>query len=223
MARRMRVLVAEDDFLVREGVRRLIDEQDGFEVVGVASDRDSVVAASRELRPDVVVMDIKMPPHHSMEGIEAARTIRAERPDTGVVILTQHDDEEYVWELLKNGVERLAYLRKIQVAHVGQLVHAMREVANGGSVIDPQIVARLISARRRRASPLDSLTPGELDVLRLMAAGRSNPAIADELALSVGAIEKRITAIFEKLGVADEKEVHRRVAAVLLYLKARAL
>lgn len=214
----VRVLVAEDDFLVREGVRRVVEAQPGCEVVGVAADFDGVLAAARALRPDVVVMDVRMPPHHGMEGIEAAHRIRRERPEVGVVVLTQHDDEEYVWELLKNGVAGLAYLRKIRVAHAEQLGHAIREVARGGSVVDPEIVAGLF-AHRRRASPLAALTPGELAVLRLMAEGRTNAAIAEALSLSVAAIEKRISALFGKLGLTEETDVHRRVAAVLLYLR----
>jgi DNA-binding NarL/FixJ family response regulator len=217
----IRVLVAEDDFLVREGVRRLIDEQDGLRVVGEAHDLDSVLAQADLLRPDVVVMDIKMPPRQSMEGIEATRHIRQRAPGTGVVVLTQHDDEEYVWELLKNGVAGLAYLRKIKVSHAGELAHAIREVARGGSVVDAQIVAKLIDSRRRGRSPLDALTSGEMDVLRLMAEGKNNAAIAQGLSLSLAAIEKRISAVFGKLALAEEGDVHRRVAAVLLYLKER--
>jgi DNA-binding NarL/FixJ family response regulator len=215
----VRVLVAEDDFLVREGVRRVVEAQPGCEVVGVAADFDGVLAAARALRPDVVVMDVRMPPHHGMEGIEAAHRIRRERPEVGVVVLTQHDDEEYVWELLKHGVSGLAYLRKIRVAHAEQLGHAIREVARGGSVIDPEIVAGLV-AHRRRTSPLAALTPGELDVLRLMAEGKTNAGIARAMVVQPGAVEKHISSIFSKLELPATDDDHRRVLAVLTFLRA---
>jgi DNA-binding NarL/FixJ family response regulator len=220
----LRVLIAEDQYLMREGTRRLLCEQEGLEVVGVASDYDSVLAEVRRTAPDVVLMDIKMPPTHGMEGIEAAHVIKAERPGTGIVILSQHDDEGYVWALLAHGVEGYGYLHKVRVGDAQQVVRAIREVAGGGSVLDPRIVERLLTQRAGKPdSPLAELTPAELDVLRLMAEGLGNQAIAERLFLSVGTVEKRIAAIFSKLLLPPESELNRRVAAVLVYLKASPL
>lgn len=217
---RLRVLIAEDQYLMREGTRRLLEVHGGLDVVGVASDYDSVLAETRRLRPNVVLMDIKMPPTHSMEGIEAAHAIKGEFPDTGIVILSQHDDEGYVWALLEHGVEGLGYLHKVRVGDVEQLVRAIHEVAGGGSVLDPRIVEKLLVLRSRKpGSPLTDMGPGELDVLRLMAEGMSNRRIAEALYLSVGTIEKRIATIFSKLGLPPESELNRRVAAVLIYLR----
>lgn len=216
----MRVLIAEDQYLVREGTRRLLAEVAGIDVVGEASDYDSVLAETRRLEPDVVLMDIKMPPTHSMEGIEAAHVIKDELPDTGVVVLSQHEDEGYVWALLERGVAGYGYLHKVRVGDVDQLVRALREVAAGGSVLDPRILETLLDRRSRKpASPLSELTPGELDVLRLMAQSRSNGAIASQLSIAVGTVEKRIAAVFSKLGLPEESDVNRRVAAVLIYLQ----
>ncbi len=217
---RLRVLIAEDQYLMREGTRRLLEEHGGLDVVGVASDYDSVLAETRRLRPNAVLMDIKMPPTHSMEGIEAAHAIKGEFPDTGIVILSQHDDEGYVWALIEHGVEGLGYLHKVRVGDVEQLVRAIHEVAGGGSVLDPRIVEKLLVLRSRKpGSPLTDMGPGELDVLRLMAEGMSNRRIAEALYLSVGTIEKRIATIFSKLGLPPESELNRRVAAVLIYLR----
>lgn len=217
---RLRVLIAEDQYLMREGTKRLLDEHGGLHVVGVASDYDSVIAEARRLRPDVVLMDIKMPPTHSMEGIEAAHVIKGERPDTGVVILSQHDDEGYVWALLEHGVAGYGYLHKVRVGDVEQLVRAIHEVADGGSVLDPRIVEKLLTLRSRKpGTRLAELTPGKLDVLRLMAEGMSNKRIAEAQYISIGTVEKRIAAIFGKLGLALESQLNRRVAAVLVYLR----
>ena len=216
----VRILIAEDQYLMREGTRRLLAEVPGVDVVGEASDYDSVLAEARRLRPDVVLMDIKMPPTHSMEGIEAAHVIKDELPDTGVVVLSQHDDEGYVWALLERGVAGYGYLHKVRVGDVDQLVRALREVAAGGSVLDPRILETLLDRRSKKpGSALSELTPGELDVLRLMAEGRSNSAIASQLSIAVGTVEKRIAAVFSKLGVHAESDVNRRVAAVLIYLR----
>ena len=217
---RLRVLIAEDQYLMREGTRRLLEEHGGLDVVGVASDYDSVLAETRRLTPDVVLMDIKMPPTHSMEGIEAAHVVKREFPAIGIVILSQHDDEGYVWALLEHGVAGYGYLHKVRVGDVEQLTRAMREVAAGGSVLDPRIVEKLLAMRSRKpGSALVQLTPGELDVLRLMAEGMGNKRIAEALYLSVGTVEKRIAAIFSKLGLPEEADVNRRVAAVLVYLR----
>lgn len=205
---------------MREGTRRLLEERGGLDVVGVASDYDGVLAQTRELRPDVVLMDIKMPPTHSMEGIEAAHVIKGEYPDIGVIILSQHDDEGYVWALLEHGVAGYGYLHKVRVGDVEQLVRAIHEVADGGSVLDPRIVEKLLTLRSRKpGTPLAELSPGELDVLRLMAEGLGNKQIAVSLYVSVGSVEKRIAAIFAKLGLSPESELNRRVAAVLVYLR----
>jgi DNA-binding NarL/FixJ family response regulator len=218
----MRILIAEDQYLLREGTRRLLEEVEDFDVVGAAGDYDGVIAAAAELRPDVVLMDVKMPPTHTMEGIRAAHVIKAERPETGILVLTQHDDESYVWALLERGVEGLGYLHKVRVGDIDQLARAIREVAAGGSVIDSRVVRTLLAHRSGKpGSPLGELTAAELDTLRLMAEGRSNAAIAADLSISVGTVEKRIATIFSKLELAEEAALNRRVAAVLVYLRER--
>jgi DNA-binding NarL/FixJ family response regulator len=217
---RLTVLIAEDQYLMREGTRRLLSEVPGVDVVGEADDYDSVLAETRRLLPDVVLMDVKMPPTYSTEGIDAAHVIKREQPGIGVVVLTQHDDEGYVWALLKDGVAGYGYLHKLRVGDVEQLTRALREVAAGGSVLDPRILQTLLDRRSKKpGSPLAGLTEGELDVLALMADSRSNSAIAARLSIAVGTVEKRIAAVFSKLGVAEESDVNRRVAAVLIYLR----
>ncbi|MGH2706527.1 MAG: response regulator transcription factor [Actinomycetota bacterium] len=212
-------MIAEDQYLLREGTRRLLEEN-GVEVVGVAGDYDSVLEQARTHQPDVVLMDIKMPPTHSIEGIRAAHVIKQERPETGVVVLSQHDDESYVWALLEKGVAGYGYLHKVRVGDVDQVLRAIREVAAGGSVLDPRIVETLLARRSRKpGSPLSRLTPAELDVLRLMAEGKNNVSIADSLSVALGTVEKRAAAIFAKLGLSEENDLNRRVAAVLIYLK----
>ncbi len=216
----LRVLIAEDQYLLREGTRRLLSEVPGVVVVGEAVDYDTVLEQARRLAPDVVLMDIKMPPTYSTEGIDAAHAVKGERPQTGVVVLSQHDDEGYVWALLEAGVSGYGYLHKLRVGDVDQLVRTLREVAAGGSVLDPRILQTLLDRRSRKpGSPLAGLTPGERDVLELMAESRSNNAIAAELNIAVGTVEKRIASVFAKLGVPEEAEVNRRVAAVLIYLR----
>jgi DNA-binding NarL/FixJ family response regulator len=214
------VLVAEDQYLAREGTVRLLEARPEVEVVGAARDRDEVLDMARRLRPDVVLMDVKMPPTHTMEGIEAAHIIKGEFPGTGVVMLTQHDDEEYVWALLADGVDGYGYLHKVRVGDVETLLRALQEVAAGRSVIDPRILHTLLARRARKpSSALARLTPSELEVLGRMAEGRSNGAIAADLFVSVGTVEKRSAAIFSKLDVPEEPDVNRRVAAVLVYLR----
>jgi DNA-binding NarL/FixJ family response regulator len=220
----LRLLIAEDQYLAREGARRILEDRPEVEVVGTAEDYQQVLEQDRLLEPDVVLMDIAMPPDFGTEGIRAAHAIKAVRPDSGIVVLSQHDDESYVWALLEHGVAGYGYLHKVRLADVDQLVRALQEVAAGGSVLDPRVVQVLL---RRRASdtgsPLAALTRAELEVLALMAEGASNQAIADRATVSVGTVEKRIAAIFGKLGLAPEAELNRRVAAVLLYLRETRL
>lgn len=219
----MRVVVVEDHFVTREGLRRLLDEQPGIEVVGTASDGDQARALVRELRPDVVVTDIRMPPSDTTEGIELAHEIRAELPDCGVVVLSQHDDEEYVWSLFSEGVAGYAYLHKLRVGDAEQLVRAVHEVAAGGSVLDPAIVTQLVARRAEKpGSPLAELSDGERLVLSLMAEGYSNAGIAAETNLATGTVEKRIASVFLKLGLTEREEVNRRVRAVLVFLRESA-
>ena len=218
----LRVVIAEDQFLLREGTRRLLEEA-GLDVVGVATDYQSLLDETRRTKPDVVLTDIRMPPTNTMEGIRAAHVIKHERPETGVVVLTQHDDESYVWALLKEGVAGYGYLHKVRVADAEQLVRALREVAVGGSVLDPRIVESLLSMRRRKpGSPLALLSPSELEALRLMAEGKNNAKISEQMFVTVGTVEKRIAAVFSKLGLSEESDLNRRVAAVLIYLRESA-
>lgn len=219
----MRIVIADDHYLVREGVRQLLEDSGEVEVVAAAGDAGELLAAVRRLRPDAVIADIRMPPSHHMEGIEAAHQIRSEQPDVGVVILSQHADSAYAFELLRDGAERRAYLLKDRVGDREQLLSALHEVVAGRSLIDPLVVETLVARRARLTqSGLEQLTPRELDVLRAMAEGRSNPGIAQSLSLSESAIEKHITSIFGKLGLGEESHVNRRVAAVLAFLRDRA-
>jgi DNA-binding NarL/FixJ family response regulator len=219
LAERLRVVIAEDNYLVREGTRRVLEETGEVEVVAAVGDAAGLLDAIRRLLPDAAISDIRMPPGHGMEGIDAARQIRREFPMVGVVILSHHADESYSFELLKDGTAGLAYLLKDRVAEPEELVRALRETSAGRSVIDADVVEALISARAARASsPLRDLTGRELDVLREMAAGRSNSAIGRTLHLSESAVEKYVTSIFSKLGFSLEPEVHRRVAAVLAFM-----
>ena len=215
----IRIVLAEDSYLVREGVRRLLETQADLEVAAVCDDLDSLLAAVATERPDVVVTDIRMPPSGQDEGIRAARELRETSPEVGVVVLSQHADPGYALALLESGADRRAYLLKERVDELEQLVAAIRTVAGGGSVVDPKVVESLVAARTAAApSPLDELTPRELDVLREMAEGRNNAAIAASLVLSERSVEKVIHSIFLKLGLGWETAVHKRVKAVLLYL-----
>ena len=219
MTKRLRVLIAEDNYLVREGTRRLLEDSGEVEVVAAVGSAEELLDAVERLRPDAVVTDIRMPPGHDMEGIEAAHRIRARHPSVGVVVLSQHADEGYAFELLKDGTGGLAYLLKERVGDLEDLVRALRETVAGRSVIDPAVVEALLARRSRLAnSPLSQLTPREMDVLREMAQGKTNAAVAAALSVSESAVEKYGNAIFSKLGLSEEKLVHRRVAAVLAYL-----
>jgi DNA-binding NarL/FixJ family response regulator len=215
----LRVVVADDNLFVREGVRALLNDQSDITVIGLAGDYDQLLAAVAESAPDVVVTDICMPPTNTDEGIRAAIDIRHSQPTTGVVILSQYDEPSHALALLQDGVAARAYLLKERVAQPGQLADAVRAVAAGGSVIDPRIVESMLAARSRPdTSPLRHLTARELDVLAEMATGANNATIANRLYVTVRAVERHINSIFAKLGLTEEGEVHRRVRAVLLYL-----
>ena len=218
----IRVLVAEDNYLVREAVTRLLETADDIEVVGSCEDLDSLLAFVAEHEPDVVVTDIRMPPTGTDEGVRAAKALRASHPAIGVVVLSQYVEPSYALELLDEGSERRAYLLKERISDVDQLVRAIREVAAGGSVIDPKVVDALVTARsRKKDSPLDRLTPREHEVLAEMAQGRNNASVAAALGLSERAVEKHINSVFSKLDLSEEPDAHRRVKAVLLYLADR--
>jgi len=213
------VIVAEDALLVREGIVRLLDGVEDICVVATCGDLPELLAAVEATPADVVLTDIRMPPSGSDEGIVAAERLRREHPGIGVVVLSQYIEPSYALALLEHGSQRRAYLLKERVSDVGQLVNAIREVAAGGSVVDPKVVDALVSARsRRRDSPLDRLTPREREVLAEMAQGRNNAAIAASLVLSERAVEKHINSVFSKLDLSEEPDVHRRVKAVLLFL-----
>lgn len=212
-----RVLVAEDHYLVREGVRRALEESDAMIVVASVGDAAELEAAIERIGVDVVVTDIRMPPDHQTEGIDAAHRIRQKHPDIGIVVLSQYADATYAMELLRDGTNGLAYLLKERVGEPEQLIAAVSTVAEGGSVIDPDVVAALVEQRAHHANA-PALTARELDVLGHMAQGRTNAGIADQLHLSESTIEKHATSIFSKLGLTEDAQIHRRVAAVLRYL-----
>jgi len=214
-----RLVLAEDHYLLREGMRRLLETNPGLEIAAVCEDFDSLLAAVESERPDVVVTDIRMPPGNLDEGIRAADRLRVEHPDVGVVVLSQYLEPAYALALFEAGTERRAYLLKERVHDVGQLVAAIRAVADGGSVVDPKVVEALVAERtRREQSPLNDLTERERDVLREMAEGKNNAAMTQALHLSERTVEKVIHSIFLKLGLAWEPAVHKRVKAVILYL-----
>ena len=216
----LRVVFAEDNYLVREGTSSLLREVEEVELVAAVEDRESLLAAVAEHRPNSVLTDIRMPPTHTNEGIEAAKQIRSEHPDTGVVVLSQYDEEEYAFDLLKDGAAGLGYLLKERVADVTELVRALGEVARGGSVLDPKVVEALVKRKNRIAnSPLARLTERERQVLERMAQGKNNAAIAESLFLTERAIEKHINSLFHKLDLSEEPTVHRRVKAVLTLLR----
>jgi len=217
----LRVVMAEDSYLVREGVRRLLETRADLEVVTACEDLDSLLAAVAAERPDVVLTDIRMPPGHRDEGIRAAQILRESDPDLGVVVLSQYAEPAYALALLESGADRRAYLLKERIDDLDQLAGAIRAVVDGGSYIDPKVVETLVSARSAEPSPLDDLTPRERDVLAEMARGRNNAAIAESLFLAERSVEKVIHSIFLKLGLGWETAVHKRVKAVLLYLAAR--
>jgi len=215
----IRVVLAEDHYIVREGIRRLLETQPGLEIAAVCDDLDSLLAAVEAERPDVVVTDIRMPPDNADEGIQAAERLRETHPDIGVVVLSQYATPSYALALLESGSAGRSYLLKERVQDVEQLVSAIHAVAEGGSVIDPKVVEALVAENARgEGSPVKQLTPRERDVLREMAAGKSNAAIGGSLFLAERSVEKVIHSIFLKLGLTWETSVHKRVKAVILYL-----
>ncbi|MGQ0432814.1 MAG: response regulator [Microthrixaceae bacterium] len=212
------VVLAEDNTLLREGIAQLLERAPGIELIGVAADRPELEALVAKTSPDVVVTDIRMPPTGTDEGIQIAAQLRLERPEVGVVVLSQYADPAYALALLDGGSEGRAYLLKERVSEVDDLLAAIREVACGGSVIDSKVVESLVSSKRPDHSDLARLTPREREILSEMAQGKSNAAIAAALVLSTRAVEKHTNSIFSKLGLSEEMEMNRRVKAVLLYL-----
>ena len=219
----LRVVFADDNFLVREGVTALLSGAPEIELVASVADPQSLLEAVQEHSPDAVLTDIRMPPTHTMEGIEAAKQIRADNPSIGVVVLSQYIEEDYAFVLLENGVSGLGYLLKERISDIDELVRALQEVSRGGSALDPKIVEGLMMRKASEArSPLLGLTEKERAVLEAMATGRNNATIAKTLYMSERAVEKQIGAIFQKLGLIDEGEMNRRVMAVLKFVEATA-
>ena len=217
----IRVVLADDHYLVREGVRRLLEGEPEIEVVAVAEDLDSLLAAVDSEQPDVVLTDIRMPPTGVDEGVQAAERLRETHPEVGVVVLSQYAEPRYAVTLLDAGTARRGYLLKERVDDLGQLVAAIRAVAEGGSMIDPKIVEAFVAQKAQtEASPLQGLTPRERDVLGEMAEGKNNAAIAASLFLTERSVEKVIHSIFLKLGIGFEPSIHKRVKAVIVYLAA---
>jgi len=215
----IRVVLADDSFIVREGVRELLQSVTELDLVATCSDLDSLQAAIDREHPDVVLTDIRMPPTNTDEGIRIAEALRTSAPSIGVVVLSQYADAEYALALLDKGAAGRAYLLKERVSDLDQLVNAIREVARGGSVIDPKVIENLISSHsRNKRSALADLTAREEEVLAAVAVGKNNAAIAETLHLTGGAVEKHISSIFSKLGLSEEPDVHRRVKATLIYL-----
>jgi DNA-binding NarL/FixJ family response regulator len=215
---RTRVVIAEDSVLLREGITRLLEES-GFEVAGQAGDAEDLLRKVGAHKPDVAVIDVRMPPTHTDEGLRAARRIRAEHPGTAVLVLSQYLEEAYALDLLAETTESTGYLLKDRVADVESFIDAVQRVANGGSALDPEVVALLLG-RRRREDPLAPLTPREREVLGLMAEGRSNMSMAEALVVSERAVEKHVTSIFSKLDLPPAAQDHRRVLAVLAFLRS---
>lgn len=216
--RALRVVVADDVLLMRQGVVRVLEAIPGVEVVAECDDADQLLAAVEDHAPDVVLTDIAMPPTHTDEGIRAAIRIRAERPEIGVVVLSQYAEPDYVLDLFDGGSDHLGYLLKERIGDPDELARAVDAVAGGGSVVDPKIVEILVSARADATSAVDRLTPRETEVLSVMAEGLNNAAIAERLVLSDRAVAKHINAIFSKLDLGADDDSHRRVKAVLTWL-----
>jgi DNA-binding NarL/FixJ family response regulator len=215
----LRVVVADDSVLLREGIVRLLDEQDGFEVVAQAGDAEELLRKVGAHKPDVAVVDIRMPPTNTDDGLRAALEIRSTRPETSVLVLSQYVEEGYALDLVGDAAGGVGYLLKDRVADVERFVDAVRRVAEGGSALDPEVVSQLLG-RARRDDPLGQLTPREREVLELMAEGRSNNAVAAQLVVTERAVEKHVTSIFSKLDLPPAAEDHRRVLAVLAFLRS---
>jgi DNA-binding NarL/FixJ family response regulator len=213
------VIVADDSVLLREGIVRLLDEQDGFEVVAQAGDADELLRKVGAHKPDVAVVDIRMPPTNTDDGLRAALEIRARQPETSVLVLSQYVEEGYALDLVGDTAGGVGYLLKDRVADVERFVDAVKRVAEGGSALDPEVVAQLVG-RARRDDPLERLTRREREVLELMAEGRSNHAIAEQLVVTERAVEKHVTSIFGKLDLPPAPSDHRRVLAVLTFLRS---
>jgi DNA-binding NarL/FixJ family response regulator len=213
----IRVVVGEDQSFVREGIVSVLQDG-GFDVVGTTDNAQELVGMADAYGPDVVIADIQMPPDRTDDGLRAALAIRAAHPGTGVLVLSQFLEDRYAFDLVADGAQGVGYLLKEKVGDMGMFADAVRRIADGGSVLDPDVVARLVG-RKRKASPLDDLTPRERQVLALIAQGLSNAGIARELVVSVAAIERHVTGIFDKLGLHASPEAHRRVLAVLTYLR----
>jgi DNA-binding NarL/FixJ family response regulator len=213
----IRVVVAEDSVLLREGIARLLEDA-GFDVVGQAGNADELLLKVRSYSPDVAVIDIRMPPTHTDEGLRAAQEIRDRHPGVGVLVLSQYVESGYALELLQQSAEGVGYLLKDRVSDVKEFAAAVERVAAGGSALDPEVVSRLVG-RKRGDDPLSQLTPREREVLELMAQGRSNQAIAEQLVVTLRAVEKHVTSIFGKLRLPADEQDHRRVLAVLTYLR----
>ncbi len=214
----LRVVLADDQMLLRAGVARLLEDA-GMEVVAQAGDAEDLLRKVGAHRPDVAIVDVRMPPTHTDEGLRAAAKIREEHPGVGVLVLSGIVEEAYAMELFADGADGLGYLLKDRVADLDRFVESVQRVGDGGSALDPEVVARLLG-RRRREDPLEALTPREREVLGLMAEGRSNTGIAEQLVVSERAVEKHVTSIFTKLGLAPAAEDHRRVLAVLAHVRA---
>lgn len=215
----LRVVFADDNYLVREGLAALLTQAEGIDLVDVVADPETLLASVATHSPDAVLTDIRMPPSHTDEGIEAAKRIRSRHPGVGVVVLSQYVEEDYAFDLLSDGVAGMGYLLKERVSDLDELVRALNEVARGGSALDPLVVEALL-ARRASDGPLLGLTEREREVLAAMATGRNNAAIAKTLFMSDRAVEKHIGSVFQKLGLVEEHETNRRVMAVLAYVKA---
>ncbi|MFI9272048.1 response regulator [Kitasatospora sp. NPDC052896] len=217
------VVLAEDNYLLRAGTAALLEALAEVELLAAVADKDQLLAAVEEHRPDVVITDIRMPPGHSTEGLAAAAEIRERFPGTGVIVLTQLADPQYAYELLRGGAAGVGYLLKERVGDIAELERSLHQVAAGGSVLDPQLVEALVIRKERTAgSPLAALSPREREVLELMAQGRNNATIAAALFLTERAVQKHINSLFAKLGLSDSPDLDRRVAAVLTLLDFRA-
>jgi DNA-binding NarL/FixJ family response regulator len=214
----MRIVIGEDSVLLREGIARILAEA-GHDVVGQAGDKDDLLRKVRAHKPDLALVDVRMPPTQTDEGLVAARTIREELPEVAVVVLSQHVEQEYAMELLADGAEGVGYLLKDRVADIDRFLESLDRVADGGSALDPEVVSQMLG-RRRSDDPLEALSPREREVLGLMAEGRSNGAIAGELVVTERAVEKHVTGIFAKLDLSASADDHRRVLAVRAYLSA---